>query len=73
MNSKEFERALSRSLREKGFQKHRKTWHKDQEVTIAVINLQKSQWGEQFYINLGIYVKRLGPLATPKEYECPSG
>ena len=34
------------------------------------VNLQKSQWGEQFYINLGIFLKALGNAKSPKENEC---
>ena len=58
------------ALREAGFKVRSNTWHKQCEDTILVVNLQKSQWGPQFYINLAVWVRRLGDASAPKEYQC---
>jgi len=57
-------------LRETGFKVRTNTWHKQCQDTILVVNLQKSQWGPQYYINLAVWVKQLGDASTPKEYQC---
>jgi hypothetical protein len=46
------------------------TWHKPHQDTILVVNLQKSQFGEIYYINLGVWVRLLGENEAPKEYQC---
>lgn len=60
-------------LLSEGFQHKLGTWYRDQEESILVVNLQKSNFGEQYYINLGVLLK--GPQAAtvrlpPKEHEC---
>ncbi|OWK19429.1 hypothetical protein AJ88_41250 [Mesorhizobium amorphae CCBAU 01583] len=35
-----------------------------------MLNLQKSSWGPQFYINAAVWFTRLGPERRPKEYNC---
>lgn len=35
-----------------------------------MVNLQKSQYARQYYINLGTCLKQLGGPERPKEYEC---
>jgi Domain of unknown function (DUF4304) len=32
-------------------------WYSDKEKTICVLNLQKSNFGGKFYINIGIFIK----------------
>jgi Domain of unknown function (DUF4304) len=58
------------ALREAGFKVRSNTWHKQCQDTILVVNLQKSQWGPQFYINLAVWVRQLGEASAPKEYQC---
>ncbi|HYO65616.1 MAG TPA: DUF4304 domain-containing protein [Archangium sp.] len=62
--------AMVPALREAGFKVRSNTWHKLCEDTILVVNLQKSQWGPQFYINLAVWVRQLGDASAPKEYQC---
>jgi hypothetical protein len=55
----------------RGYRKSARTWHKACPESILVLNLQKSQWGDpQLYINLGVYMRDLGPEVTPPEYRC---
>jgi hypothetical protein len=53
-----------------GFKKSGATWHRAGVSEIAVVNLQGSQWGPQFYVNLGVYFRELGTKAKPCEAEC---
>lgn len=57
-------------MKERRFRKSGPTWHRDQQELIQVVNIQKSQWGDQFYINLGIYLKKLGTETRPTHYRC---
>jgi hypothetical protein len=64
-------RALfDKTLRERGFKKAAGSWYSDRPETVLVTNLQKSQYGYSFYINLGIWLKAIGESATPKEHHC---
>ncbi len=46
------------------------TWHKSLPDSILVVDLQKSQYGLQYYLNLGIWLKQLGEAQAPKEHQC---
>lgn len=35
-----------------------------------LVNLQKSQYGDQFYVNCGVALKSLGAAEFPKEHHC---
>lgn len=62
--------ALKPLLKMHRFKKTRTTWHKEIEDFILVFNVQGSQWGEDYYINLGVYFKALGKELTPSENIC---
>lgn len=64
------EAAFDDALKEAGFHKKSGTWYLEKEQVVLVANLQKSRWGEQYYINLGIWLKPLGEKKFPKEHEC---
>ena len=53
-----------------GYKKKGPTWHFIDDDFVRVFNLQGSQWSTSFYLNLGIYVRSLGPLERPNEYDC---
>lgn len=61
---------LKRTLHEAGFVGNASTWHKPLPDTILVVDLQKSQYGPQYYLNLGIWLKQLGRTQAPKEHQC---
>lgn len=62
--------AFNQALKEADFHKKSGTWYLEKEEVVLVANLQKSQWGLQYYLNLGIWLKRLGEKKFPKEHEC---
>jgi len=58
-------------LKARHFKKKRTTWHLDQGEVIAVFNVQTSQWdNDNYYINVGVYLKNLGRRLEPPECEC---
>jgi hypothetical protein len=62
---------IDSSLRSEGFQHKPGTWYREQEESILVVNLQKSNFGEQYYINLGVMLKGNSSVRLPpKEHEC---
>jgi hypothetical protein len=69
-NSKILQQALAPGLKAAGFKKTSATWHRYHPAHIAVINLQGSQWGPSFYLNLGVYFVDLGDKPRPSEPEC---
>lgn len=68
--NKQIQRILAPALRARGFTKTGATWRKAYPDAIAVLNLQGSQWGPSFYVNLGIYLRALGTNEKPLEYDC---
>ena len=46
-------------LKEKKFKKKKQTWYKETADLIIVFNIQSSCYGEDYYINLGIVIKKL--------------
>ncbi|RWC60005.1 DUF4304 domain-containing protein [Mesorhizobium sp.] len=64
-------RALVETATDYGFRGVRKTnYYRERPETICVLNLQKSSWGPQFYLNAAVWLTRLGPERRPKEYNC---
>jgi hypothetical protein len=64
------ETAITSSLKASGFIKKARTWWRYGPDVIQVLNLQKSPYGDNLYVNLGIYVKSLGEEQKPPENRC---
>jgi len=69
--------ALNRSARTtnaanevNGFSKRRCTWYRRHPDTILVLDLQKSEYGGQYYINLAVALRALNPDEYPRENKC---
>ncbi len=71
MDPENFVKFLSPLLRERGFKKSSMTWRKDQGESVAVLNVQRSQWDKaDYYVNLGLYFRALGEDKSPTENKC---
>ncbi len=71
MDADSFIKAVSPLLKQHGFKKSNATWRKDQGESIAVFNVQKSQWGGgTYYVNIGTYFRALGGDVSPTENRC---
>lgn len=54
-----------------GFRKAGRTWRLASRDVVQVLNLQKSPWGPApLYVNLGVYVRRLGSKSSPAVGDC---
>lgn len=73
IDKKTFKKAIGVPLEKAGLQKRGQSWYLDGKDAIVVINLQKSDWGELYYINIGIWLKALGEASYPKENQCHLG
>ena len=57
-------------LKAAGFKKQTGTWHRTMNDGIHVVNVQGSQWSEDYYLNVGFYIRALGQETTPPSYRC---
>ncbi len=62
--------AFKPHLKNHGFTKKGSTWYRSNLDAIHVFNIQTSQWSESYLFNAGIYLKALGELPAPLEYQC---
>lgn len=56
-------------LSRQDFQRKKKSWYLLNEETIEIVDLQKSDYGDSWYINLAIYLRSLGVEKYPAEYK----
>ena len=73
MDKKSLESVFGAQLSAKGFKKKASSWYRQAEGALQVVDLQKSSWGMQFYVNLccvpvGMEVEG---MPAPKEHKCP--
>jgi len=61
---------LSPILKSAGFKKSRTTWHRSSPEGVCVFSIQSSQYGSEFYLNIGFYINALGNIEKPPEYKC---
>ena len=62
--------AMAHELRSAGCKARVTNWYKHGPDAILVVNLQKSLYGPQYYINLATWLKQFGENEAPKEYQC---
>lgn len=61
--------AVADALAGGGFTKKSDTWYRETPEAVLLANLQKSQFGEQYYLNLAVWVKAIGEAKWPKEHQ----
>lgn len=69
-DSKLVKEALGAPLKEAGFKKKSDSWYWANDEVVLLVNLQKSQYGDQYYVNCGVAMKSLGAAEFPKEHHC---
>jgi len=62
-------RAFHSAIKSASFQKTGDGWYRETEDSILVANLQRSSFGPQDYVNLGVWLKRLGEASFPREHQ----
>jgi hypothetical protein len=53
-----------------GYSKKSGSWYRRNPETIIVLNLQKSQYGPKYYINVALWLRALGDEEAPKVNKC---
>lgn len=73
MKAAEFEQLFHFELKKYGFKRRASHWYFKSPEVIHVINLQKSRFGDIFYINVGLVPDSMpiAGLPFPREYKCP--
>jgi hypothetical protein len=56
--------------RANGFTRKGTTLYRDQPETLAVVNLQGSQWGGRRYVNVALWLKAVAQASQPPEPKC---
>lgn len=56
---REFEALLQRAFKQRGFSKSGRNWHLETAETVVVVNLQKSPWSHDYYLNIGALVRSI--------------
>lgn len=70
MTREEFAKAIAPDLKANGFKKSKFTWHRKTDDGVQVFNAQQSQFGDEYYLNLGYFISALGNESNPPEYRC---
>ncbi len=55
----DIEKLFTRLLKPEGFKRDGRNWRRDLPELILVVNLQRSRWGANFYLNIGVFVKAI--------------
>jgi hypothetical protein len=70
-NVKIIENIISKVLKENNYKKKGLSWYQETNDTVVLLELQKSSWGMQFYINIAVFLKVFGSISLPpKEWKC---
>lgn len=57
-------------MKSAGFSKKSGSWYRVSDEVITVVELQKSQYGLQYYVNVALWLRALGEANAPKEQAC---
>lgn len=70
INKKVFKKAIADPFERVAYVKRGHSWYLDGEDSVIVVNLQKSDFGEEYFMNIGIWIKTLGQALFPKQNQC---
>ncbi|WDF76661.1 DUF4304 domain-containing protein [Mucilaginibacter sp. KACC 22773] len=71
MNKEELILEIDAELKKLGFQRKSGSWYLNEKEVIKVVNLQKSNYSDLYYVNIGAYFKEIdGKENFPKEQQC---
>ncbi len=70
MNTNVIKETFACSMKAGGFKKKGDSWYRHSDGVILVTNLQKSNFGEQYYVNLAVWLTDVAEAQQPKEHHC---
>jgi hypothetical protein len=62
--------AVDDTLRGLGFTRKKKHWYLATEETVLVVELQKCDWGDEYFLNLGVSLRELETDPFPRANGC---
>lgn len=65
-----FKKLFGEAFYDTDFTKKRQSWYLPGKDTIVVVNLQKSDFADKFYVNIGIWLRAIGESEFPGENHC---
>lgn len=69
MTQNELFKFIDQQLQPLGFQKKDNSWYKENLETITILALEKSRWGEIYYMSLCVFFRQLDQQKRPKFYK----
>lgn len=70
IDKKSFKKSIAMPLGAARFVRKGQSWYLDGQDAIVVFNLQKSDWADEYFINIGIWLKALGQSRYPSVHDC---
>jgi hypothetical protein len=64
------QRAFDGFGRDAGSEKKSGSWYRRRDEVVAVLNLQKSQYGPRYYLNVGFWLVEVGDERYPQPHKC---
>ena len=64
------QRVFDAYARDAGLEKKAGSWYRRGQETITVIDLQKSNYGLRYYVNIGVWMLGVEPATFPTENRC---
>lgn len=73
MDKKSLESVIGEMLSPQGFRKKGATWYRQTPAGLQILNLQKSTYGDQYFVNLCFVPEgtEVDGMPTPNENKCP--
>ena len=66
----EVQQLVDEFARGRGYSKRSGSWFRRQDETIAVLDLQRSDYSHAYYVNVALWLLPLGDAAAPAEHTC---
>jgi len=70
IEKEKFKQMFGKVFADSGFAKKGQSWFLRGRDAIVVVNLQKSDFADKFYVNIGIWLRALGESEFPAENHC---
>ncbi len=65
-----FKKAVGAALKSARFAAKGQSWYLDGKDSIVVLNLQKSDFDDKYYVNFGVWLRLLGAVDLPPVNQC---
>ena len=65
-----FKKTIFAPFKANGFTRKGDSWYISSEEVVAVVNFQKSDWGERYFINVGFWLSGIEYCEFPKTNYC---